>query len=217
MAEGHENVIAVSFKEDSKAYEAITDLKDLEARETINLRAAAVVVRGQDGQIVVKDEVGDSEFPTTAAGGLIGLVIGIIGGPLGVLIGGATGVLAGAIFETDDEDKSESVLAEISRKVSVDHATLLAQLFEPDPADVDTTMAALGGTVLRERAGAVEAEIAAAQKAQCEAKKKARKELREQREAQHKEEVHAKIEVLKEKLHVHKDTQKETAGTSAGA
>ncbi len=206
-----------SYHEDSKAYEALADLKELDAHEQIKLRAAAVVVRGEDGRIVVNEQVGGDDFPTTAAGGLIGLIVGNIGGPLGILIGGATGLLTGALFESDDEEMTESVLAQISRSVSAEHATLLAQLSESSPLDVDTLMAALGGTVLREGAGTVMAEIAAAEAAQHAAKKVARKELREKRETQSEQEVHAKVEALKAKLHPHNATGKQTAGTAAGA
>ena len=192
MAADHENVIAVSFQDDSRAYQALRDLRELDAHGLINLRVA-VVLRREDGHVVVEDEVGDGElFPPTAAGGLIDLLIGIVG-PRGILIGGSTGLLAGALSESPDEDETESVLAKISRSVSGEHATLLAQLSEPDPANVDTVMAGLGGTVLREPTGTLKAEIAAAEAAQRTAKRKARKALREQREAEHREAVRAKI------------------------
>ena len=86
------NVLVVSFPEgeDSNAYEAITRLKELDAQGQCSLEAAAVVARSENGEITEKDEVGDEFLAGTAGGGLIGLVVGIIGGPLGVLIGGAT-------------------------------------------------------------------------------------------------------------------------------
>jgi uncharacterized membrane protein len=213
-----EDVIAVTFHDDSKAYEALSELKDLHGRELINLTAAAVVVRQADGHITVKDETANNELPPMAAGGMIGLLIGIIGGPLGVLIGGASGLLAGALIESDEEGTTESALAEMSRSVRVDHETLLAQLYEPNPGEIDQKMGLLGGTVLRERAETVEAEVAAAEHAEHEAKKKARKELHEKRETQRKEDVHAKVEALKAKLHHHQGGgQKQAATNGDGA
>src|SRR6266540_3023605 len=105
-----ENVIAVSFAEDANAYEALTNLKELGDQGQVELAGAAVVVREEDGKIVVKDEVGDIGYTGTATGGVVGLVIGILGGPVGVLLGGATGVLIGSLFDLDDVDDTDSVL-----------------------------------------------------------------------------------------------------------
>ena len=116
----------------------------------------------------------------TAAGGLIGLLVGILGGPLGVLIGGATGVLVGSLFDLEDTDDTDSVLAALSQEVRPGHDTLLAELREPsDHQVVDAVIESRSGNVLRRPVADVEAEIAAAEKAQREARKKARKELRQ--------------------------------------
>src|SRR6187549_2446921 len=93
------NVISVSFDPDSNAYAALTALKELDSQGRLSLQEAAVVVRGDDGQIVVKDRVGSYDFAGTASGGLLGLVIGILGGPLGVLIGGTYGLLVGSLVD----------------------------------------------------------------------------------------------------------------------
>lgn len=198
-----ENVLAVTFEEDSKAYEALTTLKQLDSQGQINLTAAAVVVRTDDGRLETKDQVGEDGFEGTATGGLIGLVIGILGGPFGVLLGGATGLLVGSLFDLADDDDTESALGELSRSAQVGRTTLLAQVTEQSPEVVDTAMARLGGSVLRRSMDDVEAEIAAAEDAQRAAKQAARKHLREQRRAQAKEKIHAKIEELKAKLHRH--------------
>jgi uncharacterized membrane protein len=199
-----ETVIAVTFKDDSHAYEALTRLKELDSQKQIDLRGAAVVARGEDGQIVEKDEVDDGYWRGMAGGGLVGLLIGILGGPLGILIGGATGLLVGSLFDVHDVDGTESVLSDISTSIRVGHTALLAEVVEPSPEVIDTAMTGLGGTVLRRAVDDVEAEIAAAEKAQRAAKKEARKELHKAQHKKHKEEIHAKVEELKAKLRRHK-------------
>ena len=114
-----ENVLAVSFSEHSNAYEALSRLKELDAKGEVGVRGAAVVVREEDGKIVTKEEIEDSTWEGTASGGLVGLLVGVIGGPLGVLIGGATGVLVGSLFDMDDDDATESALTDISKSVRV--------------------------------------------------------------------------------------------------
>jgi uncharacterized membrane protein len=83
------NVIAVSFEEDRSAYNALTALKELDSQRWVGVQEAVVVIRREDGQVLEKDRVESMFLPSTAGGGLIGLLIGIIGGPFGMLIGSA--------------------------------------------------------------------------------------------------------------------------------
>jgi uncharacterized membrane protein len=200
------NIVVVSFEEDSKAYDAMTTLKELDSQSQIDLAAAAIVVRHDDGQLEIKDEIADDGVSGTATGGILGLLIGVLFGPFGVLIGGATGLLVGSLFDLDDDDDTESVLADISRFARAGHNTLLAEVSEPSPEVIDTAMSQLGGSVLRRAVLDVEAEIAAAEEAQKAAKKEARKVLREQRMAKQKSDIRAKIEALKAKLSRHRST-----------
>jgi uncharacterized membrane protein len=194
------NVIAVSFDPDNNAYAALTTLKELAEQGRLGVDAATVVVRDANGQIVVKDRAGSFEYAGAASGGMLGLLLGIIGGPLGVLIGGTYGLMVGSLFDLDDVERTESVLSEISASVRPGHTALLAQVTEQSAEVVDTAMARLGGTVLRRPVADVEAEIAAAEKAQREAQREATKELVRGRRERSKEQVQAKVEELKAKL-----------------
>jgi uncharacterized membrane protein len=197
----HENVIAVGFADDSTAYEALTTIKELDGQGQVRVVDAAVVTRGDDGRVSVKDEVGDDTLVGTASGGIVGLLIGILGGPLGVLIGGASGLLIGSLYDMADADDTDSVLSEVSKTVEVGRNALLAQVVEQSPEVVDAAMARMSGTLVRRSVYDVKSEIVAAQEAQRKAKRKARHELREARHEKHREEVDAKIEELKSKLH----------------
>jgi uncharacterized membrane protein len=201
MPDASDNVIVVGFDDDSRAFDALTALQELDAQKQIDIVEIAVVSRGEDGHVEVKDQVTDETLAATATGGIIGLLVGILGGPLGVLIGGATGLLIGSLWDMTDEDDTESVLSEVSRTVPVGQNALLAQVGEQSPEVIDNAMAHLSGTVVRRPVYDIEAEIAAAEAAQRAAKKEARKQLREARREQHREEIHAKVEELKAKLH----------------
>jgi uncharacterized membrane protein len=205
-----ENVIAVSFSEDADAYEALSRLKDLGSKGEVGVRGAAVVVRGDDGKLVTKDQIEDQSVEGTTTGGLVGLLVGVLGGPLGVIVGGATGVLVGSLFDEDDTDETESALADISKSLRVGATGLLADVSEESPVAIDAVMANLGGTVLRRSAGDVQAEVAAAEEAQREAKRQARKELRDARQKKQKEEIDAKLADLRAKLR----RQKKPAATT---
>jgi uncharacterized membrane protein len=204
------NVICVSFDPDSNAYAALTALKELESQNRLGVDAAGVIVRGDDGEIVVKDRAGSYDFAGAASGGLLGLLIGILGGPLGVLIGGTYGLLVGSLVDLEEAEDSDSVLAQISASVRPGHTALLAEVTEQSPEVVDTAMADLGGTVLRRPVYEVEAEIAAAEEAQREAKREAAKELRRGRRERTSQQVQTTVEQMKAKLPHH---EKAAAGS----
>jgi uncharacterized membrane protein len=162
------------------------------------------VTREEDGRITIKDQFGGESSEDTAGGGLLGLLVGVLGGPLGVLVGGATGLLVGSLFDEDDYDDTRSVLGDMSKSIRVGPPGLLAEVSESAPEAVDAVMAHLNGTVVRRAAADVELELAAAEDAQREAKRKARQELREARHKKHKNEADAKVAELKAKLPSHK-------------
>ena len=198
------NVLVVTFGEDAEkdgnAYQALTDLKQLDSQGQIKIDGAAVVERDRDGRLDVKSEVGDTPYTGTASGGMIGLLVGIIGGPLGVLIGGTYGMLVGSLFDIEDAETTESVLGEISNQVEPTRTALLAQVTEQSPDVIDAAMARLGGEVMRRPAVDVEDEIAAAEEAQRTAAREARRELHRARVDETKADAHAKVEELKSKL-----------------
>ena len=200
-----DNVLVVSFGEDPQndknAYQALTDLKQLDSQDQIKITGAAVVTRDRDGRVEAKSELGEDPYVGTASGGLVGLLVGIIGGPLGMLLGGAYGMLVGSLFDINEVDTTESVLGEISKEIEPGRTALLAQVTEQSPEVIDAAMARLGGEVLRRPAVDVEEEIAAAEEAQRKAKHEARKELQKARVEKTKSNAHAKVEEMKAKLH----------------
>ena len=200
-----DNVLVITFgddpKNDTNAFQALTDLKQLDSQDQIKIAGAAVVTRDADGRVEMKSDVGNDPYEGTASGGVIGLLLGIIGGPLGVLLGGTTGALVGSLFDIDDADTTESVLGEMSKQVRPSRTAVLAQVTEQSPEVIDAAMARLDGEVMRRRAVDVEEEIAAAQEAQRKAKREASEELRKAHVEKTKGDAHAKVEEMKSKLH----------------
>jgi uncharacterized membrane protein len=198
-APNHETIIAASFADRARAREGLERLRNLDSQGQLSIEGLALVTRDEDGRIVENHLTGEPWAGRTG-GGLVGVLIGTLGGPLGMLLGGSAGVLAGALVDARELDQADSALDSFSKWLQVDQAALVAELVERDPAIVDSTMAEIGGRVLRRTLDEVEAEVAAAEKAQRKAEKEAREQLLKARHEMRNYEVHAKVEEMKTKL-----------------
>jgi uncharacterized membrane protein len=92
-----ENVVVVRLSDPSKAYQALSVLKECDAAGRIGLESAAVVQRGPEGELSIPESA-DNVGLGTASGSLIGMLVGMLGGPVGVLLGWGAGALMGGAF-----------------------------------------------------------------------------------------------------------------------
>ncbi len=193
-------VVAVPFAESSKAYQALSELKNAGAEGRVEVLSAGVVVRDESGAVSIPEGADNVGGSSTIGGSLIGLLVGIIGGPIGMLFGWTTGAIAGGVVDARREDDTEGVLGEISRYIPPGGTAVAAELNEYTVEVVDTLMTALGGTVVRRPAAEVLAELEAAEEAYKAAQKEARKVAKEQRKAERRQNAEERKAALKEKL-----------------
>jgi uncharacterized membrane protein len=196
-----ENVVVVTFEDQSKAYQALSVLKQCDAEGRIALASAAVVERTEDGTLRIP-EGDDNVGPVgMASGSLLGMLIGVLGGPVGVLVGWGAGALVGGAFDLDRADKSDEALTAFGRAIPTGSTAVMATVAEPAVEVIDGEMAKLGGTVIRRPVTEVVGELEASEEAAEAAAREARKELRQQRKAELSANVEARVGKLKEKLH----------------
>src|ERR1043166_7821823 len=93
------NVVVVRFTEPSKAYQALSVLKEGDADGRIGLESAAVVERTEQGELRIPESTDNVGLIGTASGSLIGMLIGVLGGPFGVLLGWGAGAMTGGLFD----------------------------------------------------------------------------------------------------------------------
>ena len=196
------NIIAVSFEDRSKAFQALSELKGAALEGRVEVLTASIVTRDEQGRLD-QPEGGDIVGGAATVGGsLIGLMIGVIGGPIGMLFGWTGGLLVGGAFDIRRADQSDSALAEISRYIPVGGTAIVAEVNEYAVEVVDKLMTEQGGTVYRRSADVVLAELEAAETAYRTAQKEANQAARELRRAERRENAQERKAALKEKLGV---------------
>ena len=197
-----ENVVAIGFTEPSKAYQALTVLKQCDADGRIELRSAAIAERTPAGELRIPDGADNVGLVGTASGSVIGMLIGVLGGPVGVLVGWGTGALMGGVLDIARADKSDEALAALGTAIPPGTTAVIAGVAEPAVEVIDGEMATLGGTVTRRTLADVMDELDATEMAAEAAAREARKTLHQQRKAELTANLDERVGTLKEKLHV---------------
>ena len=203
-----QNVVILSFAEESKTYQALSELKALAVEQRVQVINAAVVSRDATGQLHIKDGASDGGATTgPVTGTLVGAVIGLLAGPLGVLLGSASGALIGSAVSMDKVQERMSVLDQMMQAMPNGSTSLIATVGEFANEVVNGLAEKLGGTVLRRPLSAVEAEVAAQSEAQIAAAREARRVLREKQSDEWrdklddwKDEIEDGLEKLKAKI-----------------
>ncbi|MGZ3304175.1 MAG: DUF1269 domain-containing protein, partial [Isosphaeraceae bacterium] len=209
MSNGH-NVIAVTFAENSKAYQGLSTLRQADGDGRVGIRSAVIVERRPEGTIRLQEGEDNVIGAGTAGGSLVGMLIGVLGGPVGVLLGLGTGAAVGAAVDLDRADTADDVLSQMSLSIPLGKTAIIAEVDEPAVEVVDGEMAALGGIVIRRPAEEVLAELEAAEEAARASEKEARRVMREAKKAeraekheQSKEKWDERVSALKDKLSHH--------------
>ncbi len=197
-----ENVLVVRFAEPSKAYEALSVMKECDADGRIGLESAAVVERTATGELRISDSADNVGLVGTASGSLIGMLIGVLGGPVGVLLGWGTGALMGGAFDLDRAVTSDEALTVLGKAIPPGATAVIASVKEPAVEVLDAEMKKLDGEVTRRSVAEVMAELDAAEEAADAAAREARRTIREQRKAELSAGFDERVGELKEKLHV---------------
>lgn len=160
-----DNVMVVQFDEPSKAYQALSELNRVGREGKVDVKSAVLLERGKDGTVQTPEGSDNAAGFYLASGGLLGMLVGALGGPIGMLLGGSIGAMAGSIGELDRADDQDVALQSIGERIQPGSPALVAEVTEPAEEVIDGAMAALGGKVTRRPASDVYAEVVAAEDA----------------------------------------------------
>lgn len=160
-----QNVVVLSFAEESRAFEALSLLKNAVGPQ-LKLHNAVVVQRDAQGMLNIRDQASDGAVARVAMNGtLIGALVGMLAGPLGILLGGVYGAVFGDAVALDRAEDRASVVDQIGTVIPQGSTALIAQVDEADVAAVDAIAKQLEATLLRRPLEAVQAEVRAQKEA----------------------------------------------------
>lgn len=126
-------LIAVSFDESLMAQELLLAFARLAKQNAIDIEDAAMVTKDADGKISLRQTRDVMTGRGAASGGWVGALVGIIGGPLGMLAGGALGAAAGGLFaKLRDVGIDDDHMKEMGEQLDRDSAALFVLLNDYD-------------------------------------------------------------------------------------
>ena len=126
------NLVVIVFDNAEEADKVRESIRSVQKQELIKLDDSAIVVKDEDGQVHVKNELDRGVKVGIAGGGLIGLFIGFMfGGPIGAMIlGGLGGALIGA---STDMGLQKSFVREVSAALKPNTSALFVIVRDSNP------------------------------------------------------------------------------------
>jgi uncharacterized membrane protein len=193
-----EKMIVVVFDDEAKVNKGADALKELDREGTISVYSGAIIQKNQNGTVSALDA--REEWPIRAVGGTaIGSLIGLLGGPVGVVLGASSGAIIGAFSDLYRAGVSADFLDEAASTLSPGKYALVADISEDYVVPLDIRMEQLGGQVFRTRKQYVEEDQLQSDVDELDADiDRWEKEMKDSR-AEHKAKLQAKIDKAKQK------------------
>ncbi|MBO0450704.1 DUF456 domain-containing protein [Candidatus Enterococcus murrayae] len=155
-------VIIMNFDVESKAYEAFSKAKRLHMNKAFKGEQMAVVHHSDDGEhkFEIEDFLDFTGSNKSSTGGLIGMMVGILGGPIGILLGWFTGGMIGATQDAKEVRDATGVFEFLVDKIGEGDTALLLIAEEDDNRPLNQLiMMELGGEITRLDYADVEADV----------------------------------------------------------
>ena len=192
-----QNIVAAIFEVESEGYQAITTLAHTPLIQDTTILQMALVKRTPEALLLCDSfDSGIHTRDDALIGGLMGGLVGILGGPVGMLLMGTYGAFVGHMVDNRDALSSASLLEMVAEKLCEGEIALIALVDESNEAVLDERLSRFKTVIARFDAAVVADEVEEAQRIQKEMERETRQQLR----ASKKEERKQRIEVKRAKL-----------------
>lgn len=195
------DVLTVVFNIESEAYQAFSELKAFKQDNHTQIVQIALV-KNENGKITIKDSVDfdDTSREYATIGGIVGGLIGILSGPIGVILGYGIGSLAGAASGSMTDATDNSLIEEVTTKLLDGDVAVIALVHEEDENILNHVFAPYKTNIMRWDAVALAREVELAGQVQDELYDKVQEDMNERRVNHLKEQGNDIAEAIKAKF-----------------
>jgi len=174
------NIVGALFTNESEARQAMDALIETPQINGTTIYQISLVKR-KEGVLKLCDNFSSEYLKSNDAvkGGLIGGLIGILTGPVGMLLGGAAGALLGKAGEENKRDESAALIEQAAQKLEEGDIALIGLVEEADESILDHALVKFNTVIVRYDADVISKELEEAEKLQEEMARQAREKLRE--------------------------------------
>jgi len=144
-----DNIIVASFKDEKSATEGMKRLKALESLDDIVIYNELLLQKTSNGNFeYLEKNTEGGKWHTLREIGLGGLV-GLFGGPAGVVIGMMAGPAVGGVADLGRESFDEAFIDKVTLEAPIGTTSIIAEIGEPDASLVDQQLEPLGAQIFR--------------------------------------------------------------------
>lgn len=170
-------VIIMNFNENAQAYQAFSEIKRIRPTEDFKGEQMAVVTHSKNGdhQFKIEDFIDFTGANKSNKAGMIGMLVGLLGGPLGMMLGWFGGSMIGGSRDVKEIQNAQTIFEFVGNKIHEGETGLIMIVDESDNRILNNLiMYELGGELSRFDLAEVEEEIQKAKEVESNAKETAR-------------------------------------------
>ena len=159
------NIVGAMFAAESEARQALDALAQAPRINGTTIYQMSLVKR-KGGELKLCDNF-TSDYLTaddTLKGGVIGGLVGLLSGPIGVLIGSAAGTLIGDAVDTKNKHDSQDLIEQVAQRLEEGDMALIMSVDETDESILDHMLVKYNTIVVRYDAETIAKEVKAAEK-----------------------------------------------------
>ena len=146
-------LLAIRFDHALKAQEALLAMLRIASQDVIRIEDAAIIDKDEKGKIRLRQSKDLNPSQGAATGGWYGALIGIIGGPLGIIAGGVLGASVGGLFaKLRDIGINDDHMKEMGERILPGEDILFLLLHSIDQAGFCAEMKRFDGTLIESTA-----------------------------------------------------------------
>lgn len=179
-------IIVATFEDESKTYQAFSEIKRASVEGELKINGLTVIHRNLEGNFVIKDAA-IRNYGGSITGGIIGSLVGILGGPIGILLGWGAGALIGGMRDAREIMSDQNLFKTLSQDMQVGNTALIGEIENEKSNIVQQIVRRLGGELLRRPTADVEADLRAMEQAQHSAREEAIRVLEDYNAAEKKD------------------------------